>query len=63
MALDPNKTYCRKDSILYLDELPLIWFIADNFVDIEKLTGQGIDYMNRYMRMWPNRFEILNEIS
>lgn len=59
MNLDPDKTYDRIDDILYLDGVALVWFIADNFIDYKNLTGRGIDYMNRYMKMWPNRFEIL----
>ena len=57
--LDLSKEYKRKDNLLYQDGVAIIWFIADTFIDIEELTKPQIKYMEKYIKMWPNRIEQL----
>lgn len=39
------------------EEVPKIRFTFSKFPDWVKLSEQGVKYMKRYMRMWPNHFE------
>lgn len=39
------------------EEVQKIRFTFSKFPDWKKLSDQGVRYMKRYMRMWPNYFE------
>lgn len=56
--------YRRRDGILYgvtpeAVEVPLVKF-QRNFIDVEKLNTETIQYTNRYMAMWPDKWELIN---
>jgi len=57
MILDASKTYSRKNGILYEEGIPIIDF--GTFIDVDKLRPEGIDYMNRYMAMYPGNFKLI----
>lgn len=53
--------YCRKSNILYgctpdAVEIPLIKF-KQNFPDLIMVEQQHLDYMKRYMEMFPHLWE------
>lgn len=56
--LNPNNTYSRKSNIIYENDVPII-ILKHNFIDIEKLSETVINYMNRFMVMFPDLFEII----
>ena len=59
MKLDENKTYSRKDNILYKEGIPIIKFTFSKFIDIEKLRPEAVRYMQRYIDAYPDYFEEL----
>ena len=59
MKLDENKTYSRKDNILYEEGIPIIKFTFSKFIDIEKLRPEAVRYMQRYIDAYPDYFEEL----
>ncbi|MFV5697765.1 hypothetical protein ACM55H_05300 [Flavobacterium sp. ZT3R17] len=56
--LNPNNTYSRKSNVIYENDIPII-ILKHNFIDIEKLSETVINYMNRFMVMFPDLFEII----
>ena len=66
--LDLKKDYARYNNILYEDGNPIIKFTVSNFCDLgperamkSYLGLQGVKYMQAYMNMWPNYWEIYKE--
>lgn len=59
MKLDENKTYSRKDNILYEEGVPIVKFTFSKFIDIEKLRPEAVRYMQRYIDAYPDYFEEL----
>lgn len=57
MKLDENKTYSRKDNILYEEGVPIVKITFSKFIDIEKLRPEGVKYMERYMNAYPDYYE------
>jgi len=56
--LNPNNTYSRKSNVIYENGIPIIK-LKQNFIDIEKLSETVINYTNRYMEMFPDLFEMI----
>jgi hypothetical protein len=56
--LDPANTYSRKSNVIYENGVPIIK-LKHNFIDLEKLSETVINYMNRFMVMFPDLFEII----
>jgi DNA polymerase-3 subunit epsilon len=68
VILDLKKDYTRYNNILYSDGIPIIYFIIDVFHDIgpesvynDYMTLQSVKYMQNYINMFPNNFEIMAE--
>lgn len=68
VILDLKKEYTRYDQILYCDGIPIIKFTVSKFPNIgpetaykNSMTLQGVKYMQNYINMFPNHFEIMNE--
>lgn len=62
MILDENKTYSRIAGIIYHDGGPVVK-LDRHFPDYEKLSVTAIQYMNRYMEMWPNLYQTMGEFQ
>jgi hypothetical protein len=61
MILDPTKKYSRKQSIVYDEnDIPIIKFNS-YLPDFAKLSVEGINYMNRYFKASPEKFEVFNQ--
>jgi uncharacterized protein YfbU (UPF0304 family) len=58
IMLDPTKTYSRKSSIVYDENDIQIVKFEEIFPDFDKLSEQAINYLNRYIEMFPNKIEI-----
>ena len=56
--LNPNNTYSRKSNVIYENGIPIIK-LKQNFIDIENLSETVISYTNRYMEMFPDLFEMI----
>jgi len=56
--LNPNNSYSRKSNVIYENSIPIIK-LKQNFIDVEKLSETVINYMNRFMVMFPDLFEII----
>jgi hypothetical protein len=56
--LNLSNTYSRKSNVIYENGIPKIQ-LKQNFIDIEKLSETVINYMNRFMVMFPDLFEII----
>ena len=63
VSLSLNKNYSRYNNILYEDDIPIAKFTEHNFPDWglhnnpkEYLRKQGVIYMQKYMRMFPENF-------
>ncbi len=55
----------RKDNIIFAnltngDQVPLVR-LKQNFIDVNILEGQSYEYMNRYMKMHPNLWELIEK--
>lgn len=59
MRLNYENNYSRKNNILFENGRPILKFTFSNFIDIDKLKPGAIDYMNKYIAMWPNHFELM----
>lgn len=60
LPLDPSKTYSGKSSIVYDENgFPVLKFNS-YLPDFDKLSVDGIKYMNKYYAASPEKFEILN---
>lgn len=58
--LDPKRVYSRKENIIYDGSVPIIK-LKQKFIDIESLSKEGTKYMNRYLAMFPNLFEKIEQ--
>jgi hypothetical protein len=56
--LNPNNSYSRKSNVIYENSIPIIK-LKQNFIDVEKLSENIINYTNRFMVMFPDLFEII----
>jgi hypothetical protein len=54
--LNPNNSYSRKSNVIYENSIPIIK-LKQNFIDVEKLSENIINYTNRFMVMFPDLFE------
>ena len=57
--------YSRENNIIYANltngsKIPLVK-LFQNFIDISVLSGQGFDYMQKYMTMHPHLWEPIKE--
>jgi len=57
MVLDIEKSYIRKNNVLYEEGVPIVKFTFSKFIDIEKLRPEGVKYMERYMNAYPDYYE------
>lgn len=62
MKLDLTATYKRIDNVLYCNDTAIIKFTHSKFPDFDPLSEQGVKYMQSYINMWPQHFEILIEV-
>lgn len=53
-----DTVYKRVDNILYANDLPIIKFTHSKFPDFDPLSQQGVKYMQSYIDMWPQHYEI-----
>ena len=61
MVLDPENTnYSRKGNIIYENKTPIV-LLHQEFIDIPKLSESVINYMNRYLEMFPEHFETIKD--
>ena len=60
--LKPNLHYSRKNSIVYHEGVPLVTFDS-YFPDFDRLSVTGIEYLNKYMSMYPDKFKILDKVE
>lgn len=58
--LKNNCNYSRKTNIIYQNDVPIIQ-LKQKFIDVEKLSPTGINYMNKYMEMFPELFEKIEQ--
>lgn len=56
--LEPTKTYSRKASIVYDENGTAVLKFNSYLPDFEKLSVDGIKYMNRYFEASPEKFEV-----
>lgn len=64
MKLDIFKNYSRKGNVIYENGIPVVKLKQSNIhLNIEKLSDDGINYMNRYIEMFPDLVEIIVEKS
>jgi hypothetical protein len=59
MKLNFTQIYKRIDNILYCDDIAIIKFTHSKFPNFDPLSEQGVKYMQSYINMWPQHFEIL----
>lgn len=59
--LDPTKTYSRKSSIVYDETGTPVLKFNSYLPDFNKLSVDGIKYMNRYFEASPEKFEVLQK--
>lgn len=59
--LSHHNRYDRIGNILYENDVPKFKFTKSKFIDVINLKPNVIDYMNRYMEMWPNNWEKITE--
>jgi len=57
--LDPLKDYSRINSVIYEDSTP-IFKIESKLIDKKQLSQGGVDYMNRYAKMYPEKIIEIN---
>lgn len=57
MVLDIEKSYIRKNNVLYEEGIPIIKFTFSRFIDVENMRIAGIKYMQRYIELYPNYCE------
>lgn len=60
--LSPSGNYSRKANIIYENDIPII-SLKQKFIDIENLTETAINYMNKYMELSPDLYEVIVEKS
>jgi len=60
MILKISNQYFRKGNILYENNIPIIK-LKQNFCNIEIISENAIDYMNRYLEMFPELYETIEE--
>jgi DNA polymerase-3 subunit epsilon len=70
VILDEKKDYSRYDDILYADGIPIVKFTVGTFSDwgLESATKQclslgGVRYMQKYINLYPNNYEIMKQES
>lgn len=63
---DNRKHYTRYNNILYEDGVPVVKFTSSKFIDVGNMTpagkpmsDKGMEYIRKYMRMFPNNYEIM----
>lgn len=68
VTLDLKKEYTRHNNILYCDRQPIVKFTVSKFPDaneynpgLKHLSLQGVKYMQKYINMFPNNFEIMSQ--
>lgn len=61
--LNPNKTYHRKKQILYDESGNQILKFLDKMPDRTGFTGDLIANMNNYIKCYPERVEIKNNVQ
>lgn len=61
--LNPNKTYHRKKQILYDESGNQILKFLDKMPDRNGFTGDLIAKMNNYIKCYPERVEIKNNVQ
>jgi hypothetical protein len=61
--LNPNKTYHRKKQILYDEDGTPILKFRDKMPDSNGFTGDLIANMNNYIKCYPERVEIKNNVQ
>lgn len=59
--LDPTKTYSRKSSIVYDESGTPVLKFNSYLPDFDKLSVDGIKYMNRYFEASPDKFEVYTQ--
>lgn len=57
--LNPGQTYHRKKQILYNESGTEILSFKDKMPDGENFTGPLIENMNNYIRIYPERVEVI----
>lgn len=57
--LNPSQTYHRKKQILYDESGNQILKFKENAADVENLTGDLVENMNRFIKLYPERVEII----
>ena len=60
--LKSNLNYSRKNSIVYLDGNPILEFDS-YFPDFDKLSETAIEYLNKYLSMYPDKVKILEPMA
>lgn len=61
--LNPNKSYHRKKQMLYDENGNQILKFLDKMPDKNSLTGDLIANMNNYIKCYPERVEIKNNVQ
>jgi DNA polymerase III subunit epsilon len=56
--LSLDKNYSRRANIIYEQGAPIIR-LKQKFIDIDNLNDTTIEYMNRYLAMWPHHWELI----
>lgn len=61
--LNPSQTYHRKKQILYDESGNDILKFKDIEKDIENISGESLNNLNRYIKLYPERVEIKNNVQ
>ena len=61
MILDVNKKYSRKDGIVYDGHGNPVLKLKQRFPDFAELSTDAVDYINRYIAMYPDKYEIIGQ--
>lgn len=61
--LNQNKTYHRKKQILYDEDGNPILKFTDTEKDIENISGEYLNNLNKSIKLYPERIEIKNNVQ
>lgn len=61
--LKPSKTYHRKKQILYDESGNKILKFKDIEKDIKNISGESLNNLNRFIKLYPERIEIKNNVQ